>query len=80
MDMIFDNKKKLAMIMSGKVGSDKLSPLKPEYEADDNKAALQMIAQDIISAFDQKSASDLASGLKAFFAACEAYEDSVEEE
>ena len=77
--MIFGDKKKLASIMSGKMGSDKLSPLKPEHETDDNKAAFQMIAQDILAAFDQKSASDLAAGLKAFFAACEASEDSYEE-
>jgi hypothetical protein len=78
--MIFGDKKKLASIMSGKMGSDKLSPLKPEHETDENKAALQMIAEDIIAAFDQKSASDLAASLKAFFVACEAYEDSSEED
>lgn len=77
--MIFSDKKKLATIMSGKVGSSNMVPLKPEVETDDNKAALQMIAQDIIAAFEQKSASDLAAGLKAFFVACETYEDTIEE-
>lgn len=77
--MIFSDRKKLAQIMSGKLGSDKMTPVKPEYETDENKAAFKMIAEDILAALESKSASDLAAGLKAFFAACEAEEEKLEE-
>lgn len=77
--MIFGDRKKLATIMSGKVGSQSMAPLKAEHESNPDKQALHVIAQDIIAAVESKSASDLASGLKAFFASCEAEEDSYEE-
>lgn len=67
--IIPDNKKTVSIILSKmKPGGDESrQEVKPEQALDEKDEALKAIAEDMLQAFEQKSAMDLVMALKAFW-------------
>lgn len=72
--MIIPDKKKAVTVILSKMGESSHSEQMPEEEMDHDKQALLSIAQDIIAAFDKKSAHDLMVGLQSFWECLESNE------
>lgn len=67
--IIGDRKKAVTIILSrfgGKPEQEKMVEAKPEYEGELGDQDFQAIAEDILIALNDKSASDLARALRAF--------------
>ncbi|HNJ37813.1 MAG TPA: hypothetical protein PL071_07325 [Nitrosomonas sp.] len=67
--IIPDNKKTVSIILSKMKpgGGESRQDVVPEQAIDDKDEALKAIAEDMIKAFEDKSAMDLVSALKAFW-------------
>jgi len=68
--MIIPDRKKIATILSGKMGGE-MSPMKPEEESGDDDKALHLLAEDAITAVKSGSAADFVKAMKAFMYACD---------
>lgn len=79
--MIIPDKKKAVTVILSKLkpsGGESLTRVKPEEEMDPAQGALKAIAEDLLSAIDSRSASDLAQALGAFMAEIQA-QDSIQD-
>ena len=67
--IIPDNKKTVSIILSKMkpVGGESRQEVKPEQAIDDKDETLKAIAEEMLKAFEDKSAMDLVSALKAFW-------------
>ena len=76
--MIIPDKKKAVSVILARMnpgGKEKQQEVKSEAPMNDDDAALESIAQDIMQAIKDGSAQDLVMALKAFDAECERSED-----
>lgn len=67
--IIPDNKKTVSIILSKMKpdGGESRQEVKPEQAIDDKDETLKAIAEEMLKAFEDKSAMDLVSALKAFW-------------
>ncbi len=67
--IIPDNKKTVSIILSKMKpgGEESRQEVKPEQAIDDKDETLKAIAEEMLKAFEDKSAMDLVSALKAFW-------------
>lgn len=80
--MIIPDKKKAVTVILSKLrpdGSETRQDVLPEDEMDENDSDLKAIAEDMLHAYESKSASDLVTALKAFIS-CMKDDDSEESE
>jgi hypothetical protein len=76
--VIVHDKKKEAMIILSKMhkdGSETSQKVRPEVQMNEKDQTLQAIAEDMLHAFEQKSAAGLVSAMKAFMSECEGSEE-----
>jgi hypothetical protein len=63
--MIIPDKKKAVTVILSKLGKGPGPEVKPEAGLDEHHEAMKSIAEDIMQAFEDKSAMDLANALEA---------------
>lgn len=77
--IIPDKKKATGIILAGMDGGIS-SPVRPEETIDPREDVMMGLAEDLMMAIDQRSASGVASAFKAMMMECEAYESESEQE